>query len=116
MTTRQAGAAKAKPRPVKETPAETPAPDSVLDDPAVVVVSDDLRELTSGQIEEIEDLIDDSLNVFFDRTYRRGKLHRAIAFVVRKAEDPSFTYEQAANLKLGIRVVTGPVPPTNESD
>lgn len=103
----------AKARATKPVP-EVSDPNSLLDDPAAVLVTSDLRELTTGQIEEIEDLIDASLNVFFDRTYRVGKVHRAIAFVVRKATDATFTYEQSADLKLCIRVEQ-PVPPTGES-
>lgn len=89
-------------------------PDDILDNPNLVLVRDDLRDLTAGQIEEVEDLIDDTINVFFDRTYRQGKIRRALAYVVRKAEDPSLTYEQSADLVLGT-LAAAPVPPTSES-
>jgi len=92
-------------------------------DPNTVLVHADLRELTVGQIEEIEDLIDVPLSKVFDPDRKQGKAHRAIAWVVRKAEDPSLTWEQAADLRLGMYNPDfkakgegeddGKVPPTN---
>lgn len=85
-----------------------------LSDPNVVLVYGDLRELSTGQIEEIEDLIDDAISSVFDTTLPQGKRHRAVAYVVRKETEPDLTFEGAKKLKLWMRSADKPVPPTKE--
>lgn len=69
-------------------------------DPNVVVIHQDLRELTNGQVEEIEDLLDMPILEVFDPTKKQGKNRRTVAYVVRKADDPLLTYEDSYRLKL----------------
>lgn len=69
-------------------------------DPDVVLLYQDLRDLTVGQVEEIEDMLDSPIHVLFDQTKPLGKVHRTVAYVVRKALDESFTYEDSYRLKL----------------
>jgi hypothetical protein len=75
---------------------------SLSEDPMTVLVHPDLRELTVGQIEEIEDLTDIPLTKVFDVDLKQGKTHRAIVFVIKKEHDPSFTWEQAAKYRLAM--------------
>lgn len=90
--------------------------------PDSVVVRPDLSDLTLGQEEEIEELAGAAIwDVLGDPAKPQAKMKRAIAYVVRKAEDPSFTWEDSARLRL-LMLIPGKgqeedgdtVPPTNE--
>lgn len=88
--------------------------------PDSVIVRPDLLDLTVGQVEEVEELIEGSLwGTLGDQTLKQGKLLRAIGYVVRKAQDPDFTWEQSARLRVLMVMpqVDGKenpeVPPTN---
>lgn len=80
-----------------------------------------LSELTLGEIDEIEELsgmaIDELAAVAQpgegERPRPKAKLLRAMAYVKMKREDPSFTYEDTADLVL--EVADGAVPPTGAS-
>ncbi len=85
-------------------------------DPNNVLVHYDLRDLTNGQIEEVEDIIDGPISEALSPGARRGKVYTALSYVVRKVEQPDLTMEQARNLKLQLIDDRMPVPPTNESD
>lgn len=72
-----------------------------LNHPDTVIVRPDLGDLTVGQVEEVEELIDAPLwETIGDQTKKQGRVQRAIAFVIRKSQDPEFTWDQAANLRL----------------
>lgn len=74
------------------------------------VLNIDLNHLTVAEIEEIEERTGLPFDQFGESGKPKGKLLRGIAFVLRRREDPSFTWEEAGNLK----VVLGaePVPTT----
>ncbi len=75
------------------------------------VLNIDLDHLTVGEIEEIEELTGQPIEAIGDRDRPKGKLLRAIGFVARKRVEPSFTWEDAANLK--VKLSEGEAPPTN---
>jgi hypothetical protein len=92
------------------------------DHPDTVIVRPDLSDLTVGQEEEVEDLIGESIwGTLGNETKLQAKVKRAIAYVVRKAEDPTLTWEDSARLRLLMLVPGGveqeepgdTVPPTN---
>lgn len=98
----------------------SPEPVDYTTHPDSVIVRPDLLDLTVGQVEEVEEIIDGPLwGTLGDQTLKQGKVQRAIAFVVRKAQDPDFTWEQSAVLRLLMVMpkVDGEenpeVPPTN---
>lgn len=89
--------------------------------PDTVIVRPDLSDLTLGQEEEVEELIGASLwGTLCDETKLQAKVKRAIAYVVRKAEDPTITWEDSARLRLLMLLPgkdenkeEGTVPPTS---
>ncbi len=91
--------------------------------PDTVIVRPDLSDLTVGQEEEVEELTGEPIwGTLGNDAKLQAKVKRAIAYVVRKAEDPSFTWEQSADLRL-LMLIPGKdqtedgdtVPPTNGS-
>jgi len=72
----------------------------------------DMNSLTCGEIEDVETLSGLPIGHAMDPDKPAGKLWRAIACVVRRRTDPSFTWEQSASLKLFFGE-DKPVPPTN---
>jgi hypothetical protein len=77
-------------------------------DPNVLNV--DLDHLTVGEIEDIEELSGLSIDAFGKDGVPKGKAMRALGFVIRRREDPEFTWEQARDLK--IKFDQQAVPPT----
>lgn len=66
-------------------------------------LSIDLESLRVSEIETIEELIDGPIDKAFDDDKPRGKVLRAIGYVVKRRTNPDFTLEDAGNLvvKLG---------------
>ena len=60
----------------------------------------DLDKLTLNEIEEIEDLTDTPFDELFTAKGKKGRMLKAIGYVVKKREDPDFTYEQAGELPM----------------
>jgi len=56
--------------------------------------------LTLGEIETIEDLTGVTIDDIVSVKVPKGKLLRALIFVMTKRTDPGYTYEQTANLTL----------------
>jgi hypothetical protein len=77
-------------------------------------ISIDVNDLTVGEIEEIEDLLDASFDSFAKEGARRGKFMRAIAWVSIKRTNPDFTYEDAGNIKISD--ITGEERPTSADE
>lgn len=72
-----------------------------------------LNALTIGEIEEVEELTD----MPFDQlasSGKKGKLMRAVAYVVKRREDPSFTWEQAGNLQLNMEATEAPLDSSSD--
>lgn len=62
----------------------------------------DLNDLTIAEIETIEDLTDLPIDAFTSPSAKRGKMLRAIGYVLKRREDPSFTWEQAGDLRINL--------------
>ncbi|MFE0020522.1 hypothetical protein [Amycolatopsis sp. NPDC059021] len=73
-------------------------------------VSIDIDELSISEIETVEDIIDASIESVAKPGARKGKFLRAIAFVVKRREDPGFTIEQAGELKIRVDTPAKPDP------
>ncbi len=65
-------------------------------------LSVDVNDLTVGEIETIEDLIDASIDSIGEKGARKGRFLRAVAYVVKRREDPEFTWEDAANVRMSL--------------
>ncbi len=57
-----------------------------------------IESLTVAEIETIEEIVGESVDTAFGEGKPRGKLLRAIGYVVKKRENPEFTIEDAGNL------------------
>lgn len=82
-------------------------------DPNLVVV--ELDSLTCGEIEYFEDETGNPIAHYFEAGTPQGKALRVLGFLVKLREDKAFTYEESANLRVGVRAVS-PVPPVESSD
>lgn len=71
----------------------------------------DLESLKVREIEEIEEITGIPLSEMLSTGKPLGKSLRAIAYVVRKRTDPSFTLEAAGELVINLQAA--PVDPTN---
>jgi hypothetical protein len=78
----------------------------MADDDIVYV---DLEQLTVSEIEQIEELTGVGIDTFSQPGSAKGKTLRAGGYVVKRRTDPSFTWEQAGNLR--VRFGAEPVPP-----
>lgn len=76
------------------------------------VLSVDIDHLTVGEIEEIEDRAGSPIDSFGDPTKPKGKLLHALAFVMRRRDNPNFTWEDAGKLRVELST-DNPVRPTN---
>lgn len=79
----------------------------VKDDDVLVI---DLNHLTIAEIETVEEIIDAPIDAVQDPKIRKGKVLRAIAYVMKKRENPDFTLEDAGNTRVMFSV--DPIPPT----
>jgi hypothetical protein len=73
-----------------------------------------LDDLTVGEIEEIEDLLDMPLDALSKEGTKRGKFMRALAFISVRRTNPEFTWEEAGNIK--VRDITGDERPTSADE
>lgn len=73
-------------------------------------ISIDIDELTISEIETVEDIIDASIESVAKPGSRKGKFLRALAFVVKRRENPDFTIEQAGELKIRMESPSKPDP------
>ena len=60
----------------------------------------DLGDLRVHEIETIEEVTGESIDLAFSEGKPRGKVLRAVGYVVKRREDPSFTLEDAGNLRI----------------
>lgn len=77
------------------------------------VLSLDLDKLSIDEIEMIEDIIDGPLDSLSKPGARKAKLLRAMAFVMKRRENPDFSLEDAG--KLCIELKSKPKDPTETS-
>jgi hypothetical protein len=64
-------------------------------------ISVKVDDLTIEQIETIEDVLDLPIDEVF-KEKRRGRTMRAIAYAVKRSEDPTFSWEAAGRLVLDV--------------
>ncbi|OKH99996.1 hypothetical protein A6A06_23540 [Streptomyces sp. CB02923] len=64
------------------------------------VLSLDLDSLTIDEIDIIEEIVDGPLDMLAKPGARKGPMIRAMAVVIKRREDPSFTAEDAGRLKI----------------
>ncbi|MEU9388672.1 hypothetical protein AB0D86_01565 [Streptomyces sp. NPDC048324] len=64
------------------------------------VLSLDIDSLSIDEIEIIEDIIDGPLDQLAKPGARKAKLLRAMAVVIKRRDDPSFTAEDAGSLRI----------------
>ncbi|MGO1048803.1 hypothetical protein [Crossiella sp. CA198] len=60
----------------------------------------DINDLSVAEIELIEDVTDTPFDILCDPVGKKGRMLRALAFIVRRREDPEFTWEQAGNERI----------------
>jgi hypothetical protein len=91
-------------------PARKPSPvaDDVL---SPDVLSLNLESLTIDEIDAIEEIIDAPLDSLSKPGVRKAKLLKAMAYVIKKRDNPDFTIEDAGRLRLILKPAT-PADPT----
>lgn len=77
-------------------------------------ISIDIDDLTVGEIEEIEDILETSFDSLSKEGAKKGKFMRAIAWVSVRRTNPDFTWEDAGNIR--IRDITGEERPTSADE
>ena len=60
----------------------------------------DYADLTLGEIETIEELTGKTLDDIVEVKTPRGRLMRALVFVITKRTNPNYTFEETAKLTL----------------
>jgi hypothetical protein len=60
----------------------------------------DIKNLTMGEISKVEELSGMPIAALADDDKPKGKLMAALAFVIRRREDPKFTLEAANNMTM----------------
>lgn len=59
-----------------------------------------MNKLTVGDIAEIEELSNLPFSALGDVSVPKGKLMQAVAYVLKRKENPKFTLEDAGNLSM----------------
>ena len=59
-----------------------------------------INELTLGDIAEVEEMSGQSFASLTDGKSAKGSLMVALAWVIKRKEDPKFSYEDAKQLKM----------------
>lgn len=80
---------------------------------AADVLSMDIDSLTIDEIEIIEDIIDAPLDSLAKPGAKKAKLLKAMAFVVKRRDNPDFTLEDAGRLRVELK--NKPKDPTGTS-
>ena len=71
----------------------------------------DVSDLTIAEVVEIEDRTGMPLDALGQADKPKGRMLQALAYIVKKREDPDFTWEQAGEWK--INPTSEPVDPTD---
>jgi len=64
------------------------------------VLNIDINDLTIAEVVEIEDLTGMPLDALGQDDKPKGRMLQALAFISKRRDDPSFTYEDAGALKI----------------
>ncbi|MFB7675597.1 hypothetical protein ACFC26_29735 [Kitasatospora purpeofusca] len=78
------------------------------------LLSVDLESLTIDEIETIEEVIDAPLDSLAKPGARRGRMLRAMAVVIKRRTDPTFSIEDAGRLQISLK--KKPADPTALSE
>lgn len=76
----------------------------------------DLNNLRIREIEEIEEIAGKPFDELFANGSPRGKSLRALGFIVKKRENPTFTLEDAGELIIKVKTDDEPADPTGASE
>lgn len=76
----------------------------------------DVNTMTLGEVETIEDLVGRSIDEAFKPGAPRARLLRALAFIAKRREDPSFKFEDTASLTLSDVGATSSTPDPTGAD
>ena len=60
-----------------------------------------INDLTLGEVEEVENYAGMPLAALADSEAKKGKLLVALAWILKRKQDPSFTIEHAKRLSMG---------------
>lgn len=60
----------------------------------------DIKNLTLGEIAKVEELAGLPIGALTEDDKPKGKLMAALAFVIKRREDPKFTLESANNMTM----------------
>jgi len=71
----------------------------------------DINDLTIAEVVEIEERTGLPLDALGQADKPKGKMLQALAYIVKRREDPDFTWEQAGALKISAN--TAKVDPTD---
>ena len=71
----------------------------------------DIDDLTIAEVVEIEDRTGLPLDALGQADKPKGKMLQALAYIVKRRADPTYTWEQAGELK--INTSSEPVDPTD---
>ncbi|MDJ0462010.1 hypothetical protein [Streptomyces sp. H27-C3] len=67
------------------------------------ILSIDIDSLSIDEIETIEDIIDGPLDSLGKPGMRKGKMLRAMAVVIKRREDPTFSADDAGKLRITLK-------------
>lgn len=74
----------------------------------------DVDGLTIAEVERVEELSGQPIDMLTDASRPKGKLLRALVFVTKTREDPSFTWEQAGDVRVDM--IGSGADPTGAAD
>ncbi|MFD7257820.1 hypothetical protein [Streptomyces sp. NPDC059874] len=77
------------------------------------VLSLSIDSLTLNEIEAIEDIIDGPLDGLAKPGAKKAKLLKAMAYVIKRRDNPEFTIEDAGNLRIELKAATANPLATN---
>lgn len=76
----------------------------------------DIDYLTGNEVIAIEDLADMPFDELGNPGQKKGRLLVAIATVIKRREDPGYTFEQAGNLRIRLTDNEDPTEPADAGD
>ena len=71
-----------------------------MNDTAAEFINIDISDLTIAEVVEIEDLTGLPLDALGQENQPKGRMLQALAFISKRRDDPSFTFEDAGALKI----------------
>ncbi len=75
------------------------------------ILNVDINDLTIAEVVEIEERTGLPLDALGQADKPKGKMLQALAYIVKRRDDPDFTWEQAGALKIS--ATTAKVDPTD---